>query len=234
MRRYLFIRVFILSTTALASTAPAQRAATFFGLGDLPGGDFNSFAMRVSTNGHAATGFSLSGGGFPGTFEAFRWTQDEGMIPLGKLDGGTESFGYGVSANGRYVVGTGGSTQGGQAFLWSEDVGIQGLGRLQGAIGSSAATGVSADGSVVVGWGGNGEAFRWTQSTGMVGIGFLPGASSSSAAGVTDDGTGIVGSSGGRVFLWIEDSGYERLGNARRVEERDGKFTLTDRHRCRW
>ncbi len=208
MQRPLFVRFLILATTALASAAHAQRSATLFGLGDLPGGDFNSIASRVSSDGRAVTGYSLSGGGFPGSFEAFRWTHDEGMIPLGKLDGAIESYGNAVSADGRYVVGS----SGGEAFRWADGVGLEALGRLDGW---SFANGVSSDGRVVVGFGrpaGGSEAFRWTPETGMVGLGFLPGASSSSAAGVTDDGTVIAGSSGGRIFLWREETGMVDLG----------------------
>jgi probable HAF family extracellular repeat protein len=55
---------------------------------------------------------------------------------------------------------------------------FQGLGDLPGVVSLALATGVSADGSVVVGnsQSANGlEAFRWTQATGMVGLGDLPG-----------------------------------------------------------
>ncbi len=207
MRRHLFVRAFA-SVAALAPASHAQRSATLFGLGDLPGGDFNSIASRMSSDGRAVTGYSLSGGGFPGTFEAFRWTQDEGMIPLGKLDGANESYGNAVSAGGDYVVGR----SGGEAFRWTDGVGLEALGRLDGW---SFANGVSSDGRVVVGFGrpaGSNEAFRWTPDTGMVGLGFLPGASTSRAAGVSDDGAIIAGSSGGRVFLWREETGMIDLG----------------------
>ena len=63
----------------------------------------------------------------------------------------------------------------------------------------SIAQGVSADGSVVVGYGnstaaGSGtEAFRWT-SGGMVGLGFIPvGGTYSLAFGVNADGSVVVG-----------------------------------------
>src|ERR1035441_5899156 len=57
-------------------------------------------------------------------------------------------------------------------------------------------TGVSGDGSVVVGTGGiqpyeGGNlyyAFRWTASSGTVGLGHLPGDTSSTATGVSADG----------------------------------------------
>jgi probable HAF family extracellular repeat protein len=60
------------------------------------------------------------------------------------------------------------------------------------------ATGVSADGSVVVGTGSRGdaytgrEAFRWTEETGMQGLG-TGGLSESFATGVSGDGSTVVG-----------------------------------------
>ncbi|MCZ8360190.1 MAG: PEP-CTERM sorting domain-containing protein [Microcystis sp. LE19-388.1G] len=99
---------------------------------------------------------------------------------------------------------------------------FQGLGGLPGSF-SSSATGVSADGSVVVGsstrtpmW--TTEAFRWTQATGMVGLGDLPGGSfSSSANGVSADGSVVVGISnignGNEAFRWTQATGMVGLGN---------------------
>src|SRR5262245_47092881 len=77
------------------------------------------------------------------------------------------------------------------------------LGDLPGGGLSSFATGVSADGSVVVGSSSSAtsgpnpddrEAFRWTAATGMVGLGFLPGGtfSDSGAFGVSADGSVVV------------------------------------------
>ncbi|MCZ8191916.1 MAG: PEP-CTERM sorting domain-containing protein [Microcystis sp. LE19-338.1B] len=99
---------------------------------------------------------------------------------------------------------------------------FQGLGGLPGSF-SSSATGVSADGCVVVGsstrtpmW--TTEAFRWTQATGMVGLGDLPGGSfSSSANGVSADGSVVVGISnignGNEAFRWTQATGMVGLGN---------------------
>ena len=99
---------------------------------------------------------------------------------------------------------------------------FQGLGGLPGSF-SSSATGVSADGSVVVGsstrtpmW--TTEAFRWTQATGMVGLGDLPGGSFySDANGVSADGSVVVGISnignGNEAFRWTQATGMVGLGN---------------------
>jgi len=74
-----------------------------------------------------------------------------------------------------------------------------GLGYLPGD-NISTATGVSADGSKVVGYSydnslGQPEAFVWTAATGMVGLGYIPGAvvPSSTATGVSADGSTVVG-----------------------------------------
>jgi probable HAF family extracellular repeat protein len=79
------------------------------------------------------------------------------FIPLGYLAGGTasESISTGVSANGLVAVGYSSSSSGYQVFLWTQAGGMMGLGDLAGGLFSSSASGVSADGSVVVGWGMN-------------------------------------------------------------------------------
>ena len=72
-----------------------------------------------------------------------------------------------------------------------------GLGDLAGGSIESGASGVSGDGSVVVGYGSSAsgyEAFLWTSGSGMVGLGDLPGGSTeSSAYGVSGDGSVVVG-----------------------------------------
>lgn len=94
------------------------------------------------------------------------------------------------------------------------------LGTLGGGTGASA-TGVSADGSVVVGTaddgsaGNAGRAFRWTQADGMISLGTLSGGYSL-AWGVSADGTVVVGVSddgnGGRAFRWTQAGGMTSLG----------------------
>jgi probable HAF family extracellular repeat protein len=90
------------------------------------------------------------------------------MQDLGDL-GGRYSFAYGVSADGRVVVGASGNAAGQyRAFRWTAAGGMQDLGDLGG--GDSYAYGVSADGSVVVGLSSNAarrpRVFRWTESVG--------------------------------------------------------------------
>ena len=78
---------------------------------------------------------------------------------------------------------------------------------------------VSADGSVVVGWGTSDqgrEAFRWTAAEGMVGLGDLPRADfRSEALAVSADGSTIVGYSsttrGNEAFRWTASDGMVAL-----------------------
>ncbi|MFN9671471.1 MAG: hypothetical protein ACK552_02380, partial [Microcystis sp.] len=137
---------------AIGVAFPAQ-AASFQGLGDLPGGSFSSEAYGVSANGSVVVGYSSSSAGS----QAFRWTQGTGMVGLGDLlGGGFFSRSRGVSADGSVVVGEGNSSAGAiggnEAFRWTQATGMVGLGDLPGGRFKSSANGVSADGSVVVGY----------------------------------------------------------------------------------
>jgi probable HAF family extracellular repeat protein len=86
----------------------------------------------------------------------------------------------------------------------------------------SSASGVSADGSVVVGEfttaAGPQRAFRWTQLGGMVSLGTLPGGTESLARGVSADGSVVVGGANIGVigqwsaFRWTQAGGMVDLG----------------------
>ena len=94
-----------------------------------------------------------------------------------------------------------------------------GLGDLPGGKFKSAASAVSADGSVVVGWSNSAsgrEAIRWTREDGIVGLGDLPGGMFKSwATAVSADGLVVVGGSGptngGRAFVWTPASGMRNF-----------------------
>ena len=79
----------------------------------------------------------------------------------------------GVSADGSVVVGSSKSASSGgtgrtEAFRWTQATGMVGLGVLPGGYFSSSALGVSADGSVVVGYSDSeNEAFIWNSTQGM-------------------------------------------------------------------
>jgi probable HAF family extracellular repeat protein len=145
-------------------------------LGPLPGGT-RAQANDVSGDGSVIVGQTMVS---DRTEEAFRWTEATGMQPLGDLPGGSHfSDALAVSANGKVIVGTGKAEShlgGGvydvfpEALIWTEHGGMQELRdvlmneynvdlqhyRLRSA------TGVSADGNIIVGLGaGLGSTFVW-------------------------------------------------------------------------
>jgi probable HAF family extracellular repeat protein len=140
-------------------------ASGLVGLGDLPGGAFGSSATAVSADGQTVVGVSTSASGL----EAFLWTTSGGMVGLGDLPGGIfRSIGQAVSADGSIVVGHG--TIGNQqfvneAFIWDGSNGMRhlktvlsteyGLAAILQGWTLREATGISADGRVIVGWGVN-------------------------------------------------------------------------------
>jgi uncharacterized membrane protein len=128
----------------------------------------------VSADGSVVVGWGRSqSGGFRLDLEAFRWTSDSGMVRLGDLPGGLfESFAFDASGDGSIVVGYGTSDTDTEAFLWTSDGGMkrlwdvllsQGIDRAaDGWTNLTAASGISADGNTIVGWGtrnANTEAF---------------------------------------------------------------------------
>jgi probable HAF family extracellular repeat protein len=146
-----------------------------------------------------------------GMFVAFASTQQgvqaAEFIPLGTLNlTSFQSYATDVSDNGT-VVGMSTSSVwdvlngswGSEAFRWTAQTGMVGLGDFPGGFFRSFATGVSSDGSVVVGRGsieGNNEAFRWTSTAGMVGLGAIHATIvDSDASGVSADGSVVVGKS---------------------------------------
>jgi probable HAF family extracellular repeat protein len=199
-------------------TVNVGSASFFTGLGDLPGGAFESFARHVSADGSVVVGQGHSALGE----EAFRWTSGTGMVGLGDLSGGDfDSFAFGVSGDGSVVVGEGTSASGDEAFRWTLGTGMVGLGDLPGGVFDSFAIGASDDGSVVVGRSTSAagrEAFRWTSGTGLVGLGDLPGGSfRSDASAVSADGSFVVGrgesASGQEAFRWTSGTDMVGLGD---------------------
>ncbi len=216
------------------------QAGGMINLGNLGGGQ--SWANGISADGLVAVGSSYLANHDE---RAFRWTQGGGMIDLGTLDG-SESWANAVSANGSVVVGgamlSGNASY--QAFRWvlgatadgstsfdttgSSGGAMVSLGTLGGTF--STANGVSADGSVVVGWAdaasGNTYAFRWVlgaaadgttsfDTTGnsggaMIDLGTLNGDASaqSTARGISGDGSVVVGEANDangdtHAFRWV-------------------------------
>ena len=154
-----------------------------------------------------------------GWSQSFTW--------LGTL-GGVGSEAYGVSADGRVVVGWAYTADGYyRAFRW-ESGGMQNLGTLGGR--ESRAYGVSADGRVVVGGAYNAagqyRAFRWTAAGGMEDLNITyahlltPGSVLWEATAISPDGRYIVGrgwnAATGRFEAFLLDTGFPRRGDVDR------------------
>lgn len=126
------------------------------GLGDLAGGSFFSYAYGISPDGNYVVGNSTSASGS----EAFRWSESEGMVGLGDLPGGAfSSIARDASFGGAVVVGSSLTNAGSAAFIWNAPEGMRELKSvLEVDFGLDLngwtlieATGVSADGTVIVG-----------------------------------------------------------------------------------
>jgi probable HAF family extracellular repeat protein len=136
------------------------------------------------------------------------------MAGLGDLPTGDYlSQAFGVSADGKTVVGLSRTVNGFEAFRWSAISGMLGLGDLPGGTVSSCGTAITPDSSVIVGYGWaelGYEPWRWTSASGMVSLGELPGGAHFAVANATTpEGWVIVGQSsstlsgnGGEAFRW--------------------------------
>jgi probable HAF family extracellular repeat protein len=144
----------------------------FEGLDDLPGGNFLSSAYAISADASTVVGQGFSEDALgESRGEAFRYRDDIGMVGLGFLPGDNHSLATAVSANGSVVAGLSVSGSGlSRPFRWTETTGMVELGAGYSA---SSVTGMSADGSVVVGIGGPcgsgiGSVLVWNTATGDI------------------------------------------------------------------
>ncbi len=120
---------------------------------------------------------------------------------LGDLPGGTIStWAMAINGDGSICAGYSQSDLGKEAFLWSEGTGIVGLGFVVDRI-----TGLSADGTAMVGELGYWDdyaPFYWTAETGVI---ELTGAST--VNGISADGTVVCGTKDGHGFSWTMAGG---------------------------
>lgn len=183
-----------LEDRTLLTTAPL-----FIGLGVLPG-DVTSFAWDVTDDGETVVGYSFDEEKDP---EAFRWTKESGMEGLGVLQGADESWAYSVSADGSVIAGYSNGA-GSNSFRRTENQGMVEIPDLPGDQGIShrGATGVSSDGTVIVGAApsSNGrEAYTWRQGATIeaagetIGLGDLAGGNFESRAWGVSDESSVVG-----------------------------------------
>ncbi len=191
----------------------------FEGLGDLPGGSFDSEAGDISADGTVAVGFSAADVGS----RAFRWTAESGIQPLaeGAPPDEIAYVGWGISPDATAVVGRGSFGNGLEAFRWTDAGGLQGLGFLPSGGSSGVAFATSNQGAVVVGEtavASGYEAFRWTADGGMEGLSNLSGGKYA-ATDISSDGSVIIGTgtlsvygSAREVWRWTESDGLQPLG----------------------
>lgn len=169
-------------------------------LGELPGGNVDSFAVDVSADGRVVVGNSgVDDGEAP-----FRWTAEDGMVRLPTQHGQALA----VSPDGATIVGSSRRNltvgQRAEAAVWKAGEEVRLLGVLPAGR-SSTATDASLSGEVVVGVSVGvdlyGVAFRWTELSGMKSLATLlttggvdlTGWRLHSIRAVSNDGTVFVG-----------------------------------------
>ncbi len=138
------------------------------GLGSLNPGDMSA-ALAVNNDGTVIVGRSNNS---DGTVEPFRWTEQLGMIGLGMPPTTTYAQANAISADGSIIVGHGLGPVENVAFIWDavngvrllQDVLVSDYGLTLDGWRITEARGISADGTVLTGFGynldGNYEAWR--------------------------------------------------------------------------
>jgi probable HAF family extracellular repeat protein len=191
------------TTTTTTTTTTTGPKATFQGLGQMPGGDVQSFGLGVSGDGNVVVGYALDSANVE---HAFRWTQAAGMQTISNALGGVSDEAHAASSDGSIVAGIADDNSGAghQAFRWTASGGMQGISIYD-------ADDMSSDGSVVVG------SSVWRQSGGVQPIAGTLGGCCTSALGVSPDGSVITGwsttSSGFlHAFRWTSATGLQDLG----------------------
>jgi len=199
------------------------------GLGFLPAVNPLSYANAISADGLTVVGSSNSSTASASGTEAFLWTLDKGITGLGFLSEYSSSYAVDVSGDGLTVVGNNyqpyhheidgkiqlSSNQ--EPFRWTYDDGMIGLGHLPESHNRTMATGISADGSIIIGFSiarRISKAFVWDEVNGMrslqdllVDLGVdLTGWSLTEATDISADGLVIVGNGTnpeGKLEAWI-------------------------------
>ena len=132
-------------------------------LGNPPGSAGESVAWAVSDDGSTIVGYVE----LPTGRSAFRWTETDGMSPLGTLQGHHSSEALDVSADGAVIVGTSSGFSGAVAVLWTEATGLLAIHDLvnppPSGLTLTHATAVTPDGQVIAGNGQNpgGDTQAW-------------------------------------------------------------------------
>src|SRR5262245_48723173 len=143
MRRGIIICVLAATSSCMASSAFAQ---AFMPIGHLPSGPNFNAVTSVSDN-----GIAIGNSDFTGGYVGIRWSQASGLESIGDLPGGDlNNQPMDISADGSIVVGYGITSSGYEGYRWTSSGGYEPLG-FYGSDVRSLATGISADGSTIVG-----------------------------------------------------------------------------------
>jgi len=190
-------------------------AGGFVDLG--PGDPFNS-SIGISEDGKTIVSGIM---GSDGNTAPAMWQQETNWVNLGHPAEGCVMDGnwgdaWSTNHDGSIVVGLAWYCPGAEGFEWTAQNGIVGLGHPQGA--SSRATGISSNGSTIVGFWenssmGNRQPVRWVSGTPDLFLGEVPG----EAIAVSSDGSQIVGQApdatgNGRAFYYTDAGGLINLG----------------------
>ena len=219
-------RSLVAAAVACAVTGPARAADEFINLG-APAALQNqaTYSVRpadISNDGSVVVGSGYGNTGDDYVDAGFRWTAADGFEDLsGKLPQNDRAAGYGVSDDGKVVVGdyTLPGTYDSRGFHLQGST-VKVIEPLEGGT-FVRVSGVSGDGKIVVGYTGNNNelaAFRWDSATGtMAALGNLGGGAQAMAT--NGDGSVVVGNSslednaaGFRAFRWTEADGMNSLG----------------------
>lgn len=193
---------------AFVRNSPLKAAEIFRGLGDLPGGPFEATVEGMSPDGRYIVGMANAPG--PGNREAYRWSEDSGMVYLGIPPGNQYSLATAVSADGSVVAGYGAF---GSGFRWTAETGRVLLSQVEGE--DIYPTSVSWDGTKICGsyypavHGGSSAAFRWTFEGGVQDIGGF----SSRSHGMSADGSVLGYSKNFDAGRWMETTGLVSIGD---------------------
>jgi probable HAF family extracellular repeat protein len=177
-----------------------------------------SHASGVSGDGNTVVGRGETQFTSFGIGQAFRWTPQGGMQPLGFLSPSHQySEARAISRDGSTIVGISSidSATSGAAFVWRHGTGMQSLPPLPGSTSAfTTANAANSDGSVIVGSAptaaGIDHAVRW-DGPGVQDLGVVPGWLFSHAFAVSDNGMVVGGAlSGAQVptaFIWTPGTG---------------------------
>jgi probable HAF family extracellular repeat protein len=133
------------------------------GLGDLPGGHHSSIATAVSGDGSIIVGSSAVANGSSG----FRWTEATGMVELEPLRPGFGSSASAISMDGSIIGGGASADMESEAVVWNAQNKIMRVADLLKKVGLDGeqngarlrnVTGISADGTTLVGTANRGSA----------------------------------------------------------------------------